>query len=45
MTDQNTPDIAPESPEEPDFAESGRLLFAREAEFIWAATSVENLPP
>jgi len=30
---------------EPDFVESGRKLFAGEAEFRWAASSLQNLPP
>lgn len=45
MSDPNTPQTAPETADEPDYAEAGRLLFARDADFIWAATSVENLPP
>jgi GTP-binding protein len=28
-----------------DLSEEGRLLFAREAAFFWAASSVQNLPP
>jgi GTP-binding protein len=32
-------------PMEPDFAEMGRKLFAREAEFYWAAARAEDLPP
>lgn len=31
--------------EEPDFIELGRKLFAREADFYWAASSLESLPP
>lgn len=42
MTDQPD-DFTPQ--DEPDFGEAGRLIFAREAEFIWASTAVANLPP
>lgn len=45
IDDANTPRHTLEPSDEPDYAESGRLLFARDADFIWAATSVENLPP
>ncbi len=47
FTDKNhmTDPTLPPSDDEPDYAEAGRKLFAREAEFIWASTSVENLPP
>ncbi len=31
--------------EAPDFAEAGRLLFAAECSFIWAAAKADNLPP
>lgn len=31
--------------EAPDFVEAGRLLFAAECEFIWAAARADNLPP
>lgn len=31
--------------EEPDFVELGRKLFAGEADFYWAASSLESLPP
>ena len=31
--------------EEPDFVEAGRLLFAGECNFIWAAAKADNLPP
>lgn len=31
--------------EEPDFIELGRKLFAGEADFYWAASSLESLPP
>ncbi len=31
--------------EDEDFAEAGRRLFAGEAEFVWAATKLGNLPP
>ena len=33
------------SPAEDDFAEIGRKLFAGPADFIWAATRTDNLPP
>lgn len=31
--------------EDVDFTEAGRLLFAREWEFIWASSRIDNLPP
>lgn len=31
--------------DEPDYAEAGRKIFARESDFLWAATNVDNLPP
>ena len=31
--------------DDPDLAETGRKLFAGEAEFIWAASRIDNLPP
>ncbi|MFY8113145.1 MAG: ribosome biogenesis GTP-binding protein YihA/YsxC [Rhabdaerophilum sp.] len=31
--------------DEPDFAEAGRRLFARECEFYWAAAKKDGLPP
>ncbi len=31
--------------EAPDFAEAGRLLFAADCQFIWAAAKADNLPP
>ncbi len=31
--------------EEPDFTEAGRLLFARETQFFWAAGKIDGLPP
>ena len=31
--------------EAPDFAEAGRLLFAAECDFIWAAAKADNMPP
>ena len=31
--------------EAPDFVEAGRLLFAAECQFIWAAAKADNLPP
>lgn len=33
------------SEDEPDFVEAGRKLFAGEADFIWAASRTDNLPP
>lgn len=29
----------------PDYAEAGRLLFAQECDFIWAASKIDGLPP
>lgn len=40
----NEPEVLPDG-DEPDFAEAGRLIFAREAQFVWASTAVANLPP
>jgi GTP-binding protein len=31
--------------DEPDYLEAGRKIFAGEADFTWAATSLDNLPP
>jgi GTP-binding protein len=31
--------------EAPDFVEAGRLLFAADCQFIWAAAKADNLPP
>ena len=28
-----------------DFVEAGRKLFAGEADFMWAASRIDNLPP
>ncbi len=33
------------SVEAPDFVEAGRLLFAADCQFIWAAAKADNLPP
>lgn len=33
------------APDEPDFAEIGRKLFAGSCEFIWASASAKDLPP
>jgi GTP-binding protein len=30
---------------DPDFLEAGRKLFAGEADFVWAASRIDNLPP
>ncbi|WP_051335309.1 ribosome biogenesis GTP-binding protein YihA/YsxC [Methylocapsa acidiphila] len=38
-------DQAHPPPDEPDFAEIGRKLFAEECTFIWAAAKIGGLPP
>ncbi|TDR93383.1 ribosome biogenesis GTP-binding protein YihA/YsxC [Enterovirga rhinocerotis] len=35
----------PTQPDEVDFVEAGRKLFAGEAGFVWAASKADNLPP